>query len=77
MSQESKYIYKNNVRLNNVQGVNRLLQRTINSLIRDEITENKARAIGYLSNILLKGLEIGELSERVEYLEDLVEREVG
>lgn len=77
MNKESELLYKNNVRLNNVQGVNRLLQRTINSLIKDDITENKARVIGYLANILIKGLEIGELSERVSDLEEALKKKVG
>lgn len=77
MSNKSELMYKNNVRLNSIQGVNRLLQRTINSLIRDEVSENKARVIGYLANILLRGLEIGDLAERVEEIEETIRRKVG
>ena len=58
---EKKKLYKTNIRINDVRGVNRLLQRTINGLIHDEITENKARTIGYLANIMLKGFEIEAL----------------
>lgn len=58
---EYEPIYKNNVRINNARGVNRLLQRVINALIQDQISESKARTIGYLANITLKGLELEEL----------------
>ena len=70
---EKKPIYKNNVRLNNPQGVNRLLQRVINALIQGEIEESKAKTVGYLCNIVLKSLEAGELQERIEGLERQVE----
>lgn len=58
---EYEPIYKNNVRINDARGVNRLLQRVINALIQDQISESKARTIGYLANITLKGLELEEL----------------
>ncbi len=58
---EKKKLYKTNIRVNDIRGVNRLLQRTINGLIQDEITENKARTIGYLANIMIKGFEVQTL----------------
>lgn len=70
---EKKPIYKNNVRINSPQGVNRLLQRVINALIQGEMEEDKARTIGYLCNIVLKSLEAGELQERIEEIERQVE----
>lgn len=76
MSKKVTKLYKNNVRLNNADGVRRLLQRLINGLLNDEITEGKARTIGYLSNILLKSLEVGELEERIAELENIL-KEVG
>ena len=71
MGEKVKRLYKNNVRVNSADGVNRLLQRVINALLNDEITENKARTIGYLCNIILKGLEVGELEERIAELEEV------
>lgn len=62
-------LYKNFIRVNTVSGVNKLLQRTINALIQDEITESKARTLGYLANIMLKGLEVGQLEERLNKIE--------
>lgn len=70
MKKKEGRLYKNKVRVNSPQGVNRLLQRVINGLLFDEISESKARSIGYLANIILKGLEIGELEERITQLEE-------
>lgn len=77
MSEKVTRLYKNNVRVNSPDGVNRLLQRVINALLDDEITENKARTIGYLCNIILKGLEVGELDERITELEESLSDKVG
>ncbi len=55
-------IYKNNIRITDYQGVNRLLQRVINGVIQDEISEDKARVISTLCNTLLKSFE-GDLNE--------------
>ena len=66
-------LYKNNVRLNDIQGVNRLLGRVANALVQDEITEEKARAIGYICNILYKSLQVGELEDRLQALEIAIE----
>lgn len=75
MGEKVTRLYKNNVRVNSADGVNRLLQRVINALLDDEISENKARTIGYLCNIILKGLEVGELEERITELEEIFEKE--
>lgn len=58
------------LRLNKPQHVKRLLNQEINKVrkAKDMGTESKARVIGYLSNILLKSLEMGEMSERMEYV---------
>mgnify|MGYP000861107049 FL=1 len=77
MSKKVTKLYKNNVRINNPDGVRRLLQRVINSLLNDEISENKARVIGYLCNIMLKAFEVGELEERLTELEEMLSDKVG
>ena len=77
MSKKVTRLYKNNVRLNDADGVRRLLQRVINALLDDEISENKARTIGYLSNIVLKSLEVGELEERVTELEQIFKEDIA
>lgn len=61
------------LRLNSTSSVNRLLARTINSLIDETISESNARAIGYLAGVLLKGLTQGDLEERLESLENAME----
>lgn len=70
-------LYKNNVRLNDIQGVNRLLARVTNALVQDEITEDRARTIGYICNILIKGLEKGDIEQRLEVLENEYIKKVG
>ena len=77
MIKKTERLYKNNVRLNSPSGVNRLLQRVINALLNDEITEERARVIGYLCNILYKGLEVGELEKRLTELEESLNNKVG
>ena len=67
---EKTRIYKYDVRVNSAAGVNRLLQRVINSLLKNEIKQGTAKTIGYLCNIILKSLEIGELEDRLAALED-------
>jgi len=57
------------IRVNNPSMVKRLLNRTINQLLKDEITAEKARTIGYLSSIILKALETQELEQRMIELE--------
>lgn len=61
------------LRLNSIKSVNQLLARTINSLIDQSIDEEEARAIGYLANILIKGLEKSDLETRLEALEEAIE----
>lgn len=58
-------------------GVNRLLGRVANALVQDEITEERARAIGYILNILIKGLEKSDLEIRLEELEIQLLNKVG
>ena len=67
---EKSRIYKYDVRVNSARGVNRLLQRVINSLLKNEIKQGTAKTIGYLCNIILKSLEIGDLEDRLAALED-------
>lgn len=71
---EKQYIpiYKNNVRLNNSNDVRKLLSRVANALLQDEISEDRARAIVYLSNTLLNTIKQTDLEQRLEELERLV-----
>ncbi len=70
-------LYKNRVRLNNPRAVCRLLARVVNGVLHDEISEEKARVVGYLCNSLLKGFEAGEFEERLAELEKALLKEAG
>lgn len=63
-------IYRNKVRLNKPQDVQKLLARTANMLIDDEISDTKARAIGYLCKIMLKGFETVDLQQQINELQE-------
>lgn len=71
-----KKLYKNNIRINDISGCNRLLQRVVNGVLQDEITEDKARVLGYLVNIAIRGLQVGELEDRLNDLEDRIIKKV-
>lgn len=60
------------IRLNNPQQIQRLLNRTINQLLADEIEEGKARCIGYLASILLKANEVENIDKRLDDLEKVM-----
>lgn len=63
-------IYRNKVRLNKPKDVQKLLARTANMLIDDEINDAKARAIGYLCQIMLKGFETIDLQQQINELQE-------
>ena len=60
---------KRAIRLRTTHDVSRLLGKTINALMRDEISGQKSAKIGYLANILLRSLEVSDLEARLEALE--------
>ena len=67
-------IYRNKVRLNKPQDVQKFPARTANMLIDDEISDGKARAIGYLCQIMLKGFEtvdLQQINELQEFIDEL------
>ena len=66
---EKARVYKNSIRLENPHAVQRLLVRTINLLNDNMINESRAKAIGYLANILLTSFETVNLEKRIEELE--------
>lgn len=74
---EKTKIYRNSIRLENPQAVQRLLARTINLLNDNMINENRAKAIGYLANILLNSFETVNLEKRIEELESIIEGKKG
>ena len=57
--------------------VRRLLNRTINQLLKGEIETDKARCVGYLSSVLLKSLEVEEIEKRISEIEAQMLKEAG
>jgi len=60
------------VRLDNISDVVKLLGETINQVRGGELDPKVSNAIGYLTGILLKALEQGEIEERLSALETIV-----
>ena len=50
-----------------------LLSRTVNQTLRGEIDTKVANAVGYLSSVILRAREQGELEERLTKLEEALE----
>ena len=66
---------KRAVKLKSIYDVSRLLSKTINQVLRDEMPGEKAGKIGYLSNILIRALEQSQLEKRIEALERKISME--
>ncbi len=58
------------VRLNKPQDIKRLLSRLINQAISGKINTDLLRAVTYAASMILKSLEVGELSERLKSIEE-------
>lgn len=63
------------VNFNTVTKVNRFMSNVINDLKNNLITENRARALGYLASVLIMGIEKAELEKRIEKLEKEVQKQ--
>ena len=63
--------------LRSVKEVSSLLGESINQVRRGEIDPRIANAVGYLSAILLKALEQGEIEERLSKIEAALAKEKG
>jgi len=61
-------------RFNSLNDCKRFLARVANDLNDNEITPEKARALGYLVAIMQKILEGGEIEQRLAKLEAEVEK---
>jgi len=57
------------VRLQTASDIRRLLAKMINGTLRDEVSSDKLRAISYATSMLLKSVELGELTDRLEKIE--------
>jgi hypothetical protein len=61
-----------NAPLDTVGDVVLLLGTTVNQVRRGELDPKVANAVGYLTGILLKALEVGEVERRLEAVESIV-----
>jgi len=60
-------------RLVTLVDLRRLLADTLNRLNRDEISESKARVLGYLASVMSGVIRDGDIEKRLEALEQLME----
>jgi hypothetical protein len=61
---------KRKIHVQNASDVKRLINNTINELRNGEIDSKSANAIGYLSNILLKTIELEDVLVKVKEMEE-------
>ncbi len=66
---------KKHIRLHSARDVHKLLSKMINERRRKEIDTLECRDIGFLAKILLDSIEAGELEDRIENLEMLLEQQ--
>lgn len=70
MGKEFKPIYNYEIRLTTSNQVRVMLSRVANALIQDEISEERARALTYISNTILSSIKQGDMEDRIKELED-------
>jgi len=68
------------LRINDIAGVRRLLCRCANGVLKEEtdpkyIDIARARAIAYISSVIISAIKNGELEARIEELEKYIEKE--
>ncbi|CAK8583888.1 hypothetical protein BMEGG_06146 [Priestia megaterium] len=65
--------FTRNMRFNKPQDVRRMLAKVINILLQDgEMSIDKAKTIATLSNTILKSMELGDLAERLDQIEEVL-----
>ena len=57
------------IRLKSATDVRRFLAKVLNELHSDKINDNRARAMGYVANILLSVIRDSDFETRIENLE--------
>lgn len=68
--------FNRNIRINKPQDIRRMIAKVINILLQDgEMSTDKARTIATLSNTALKSMELGDLAERLERIEEQLEKD--
>jgi len=71
---EEGQVYSQFKRLRNISDSREFMQKLINSLDKNEISVEKARALGYLIKIFNDTAELENLEERIETLESILKR---
>jgi len=68
--------FTKDIRINKPQDIRRMLAKVINILLKDgEMTIDKAKTIATLSNTALKSIVLGDLAERLDKIEKLLENQ--
>lgn len=68
--------FTKDIRINKPQDIRRMLANVINILLKDgEMTIDKAKTIATLSNTVLKSMELGDLAERMNKIEKMIENQ--
>ncbi|MEK5061880.1 hypothetical protein BK126_28540 [Paenibacillus sp. FSL H7-0326] len=67
------------VRLNKPQDVRRMIAQLINELRRNTSLDpiKRANTIGYLSNVIMKSMELGDIREDIDKIKELIEKAGG
>ena len=65
------------VKVESCQDIVRLIGETINQVRKGQLDPRVANAIGYLTNVLIKAYEQGDLEKRIEDLEAAVMKKSG
>jgi hypothetical protein len=58
--------------IKDIEGVLALIGDTINRIRTEPMTHQKANCIGYLANIALKALEVGELDDKMDLVNSVI-----
>ena len=67
--------YKTHIRFNNISNVHRFLGRISNDLYNENISVERARALGYLCSIMIKSIEIKDIDTRLNNIEEAFRQE--
>ena len=73
MQQKRSKTYK---KLTKIKHVVKLLEETINLVLQKKLEPKTANTVGYLSNQIVRAIEISELETRVKDLEVFIEENV-
>lgn len=74
MDNKEGQVYSQFKRLQNAQDSRKFMQKLINAYDKNEISTEKARALGYLLKIFLDTVEASDFEKRLEELEQIVSK---